>query len=357
EQLEGQVDLIAYEKSVEVNKLESPIKVKKVVEEKVTFDIDGEGKEGEVIDATYENANKNYKLRKRNAPETTYNKTDFKLKINGECVYQFRVDLCQMINHALELGNELLMNLRFQKRLWLGLEMSWMSGEYREQKIKEQFGTEEKMIRFFDKVEKILIGLVDPDSTQKPTIEEREKARELSIPLAIEKIRNHNEDLFKVQEKEVNEIVNGDFGTHKQRIIVKGAIANDLINEFKCIYIKYGKEKAFEHLDSLLKDYPEKEKMGDEQMNTINNKIRIIRDVFKDENWDRYEIWKEGKDNFGIVDRNNSFYKCFDTFEEYFGSDFIRPMKYTEKTIYEYNQTIKVLLFEDRIKVALYYSK
>ncbi|HSQ89374.1 hypothetical protein, partial [Romboutsia sp.] len=52
EQLEGQVDLIAYEKSVEVNKLESPIKVKKVIEEKVTFDIDGEGREEEVIDVT-----------------------------------------------------------------------------------------------------------------------------------------------------------------------------------------------------------------------------------------------------------------------------------------------------------------
>ena len=86
--------------------------------------------------------------------------------------------------------------------------------------------------------------------------------------------------------------------------------------------------------------------------------MKIIRDIFKDEKWNRYELFKKGKDSFGVVDRNDSFYNCFEEFEYYFGSsDFIKPMTCKEKIINEYNQTIKILSFGDDIKVTLYYTK
>lgn len=165
-QLEGQVDLISYEKSIEKSqRLESPKRISK--KEKITFDIDGEGALflTEKKDVDYVTAQKEYRLRLQHAPESTYNKTDFDLKINGECVYGFRVDLSKGFDHKFNLSEELLRNLRFQKRVWSGEEYSWMQGEYREKRIKEQFGTEKEMIEFFDKIEKILVGLDAPEPT------------------------------------------------------------------------------------------------------------------------------------------------------------------------------------------------
>lgn len=164
-------------------------KRKEDVIEEITFDIDGESSLHitEKKDVDYATAQKEYRLRLQSAPEETYNKTNFDLKINGECVYGFRVDLCRGFDHKFELADELLRNLKFQKRVWSGEEYSWMQGEYREKRIKEQFGTEEEMIKFFDKIEEILVGFGTPEPT---------KSEEVIEVVAVEKM----------EEKEINTI-------------------------------------------------------------------------------------------------------------------------------------------------------
>lgn len=87
-------------------------------------------------------------------------------------------------------------------------------------------------------------------------------------------------------------------------------------------------------------------------------KTMIIRDLFKDEKWSRYQLYKDGADGFGIIDRNNSYYKCFDEFEEYFKGDFITPYTYKIEIKEEYNQIIKhVKINNNKLGVILYYSK
>lgn len=128
---------------------------------------------------------------------------------------------------------------------------------------------EEKMIDDFctsaglyemNELPKWLKTIEKEQQKEEETLVEKEVARDKDVPVAIEKIMLHNEDLFLEEEKEVMQVVNGDFGTYEEPTRTTTSVADDLLNEFKSIHIKYGREKAFEHLEKLLGDMPEKPK-------------------------------------------------------------------------------------------------
>lgn len=90
------------------------------------------------------------------------------------------------------------------------------------------------------------------------TLKQKEMARNKDIPMAIKMMKEHNSDLFIKKDVEVEEVRNGRFGTYKEKVIIQYSDADDLIAEFMCIHIKYGRKDAIKHLKNLLSYIPKK---------------------------------------------------------------------------------------------------
>lgn len=88
-------------------------------------------------------------------------------------------------------------------------------------------------------------------------------------------------------------------------------------------------------------------------LNKEHINVGIIRDLFKDNNWNTYSIYKKGNEFSENDKRDSKINNCFDIFEEYFGSDFLIPTYYTIKVTNEYNQIIKEYKFGENIEILL----
>jgi hypothetical protein len=88
--------------------------------------------------------------------------------------------------------------------------------------------------------------------------EEKIIARDKDKQIAINMIREHDPNLFTKRDVEVEEVRNGRFGTYKEKVIIQCSDADDLIAEFMCIHIKYGRKDAIKHLKNLLSYIPKK---------------------------------------------------------------------------------------------------
>lgn len=86
-------------------------------------------------------------------------------------------------------------------------------------------------------------------------------------------------------------------------------------------------------------------------------KVGIIRDIFNDKKWSRYSIATKQKDSFGIADRDCKYYNAYETFEEYFGKDFITPMECEVREVEEPNYKIKIIRYGTFNYIHLFYKK
>ena len=157
----------------EVERLQNALveKTEELLGKKVTIDIDGEGKVEEIKDATYEDANRNYKKRRNQAPEkgNGYNKTTVVVKIDGKIFHEMSMCL-QSDTDCYELKDALLAQLKALRKTWVeGDGVPYFSPEKNQEVIKEKYGSKERLAIVLDAKELVVNNLgVEPEPTPDP---------------------------------------------------------------------------------------------------------------------------------------------------------------------------------------------
>lgn len=162
----------------EVERLQNALveKTEELLGKKVTIDIDGEGKVEEIKDATYEDANRNYKKRRKQAPEkgNGYNKTTVVVKIDGKIFHEMSMCL-QSDTDCYELKDALLAQLKALRKTWVeGDGVPYFSPEKNQEVIKEKYGSKERLAIVLDAKELVVNNLgVETEPTPDPEPEKK----------------------------------------------------------------------------------------------------------------------------------------------------------------------------------------
>lgn len=178
----------------EVEKLQKALveKTEELLGKEVTIDICGEGKVEEIKDATYADANANYKRRMHQAPEkgNGYNKTFITIKVDGKKFHE--VSMClQSDTKYYTLKDALLAQIDVLRKTWVeGSGVPYLSPEKNQAVIEQKYGSKEKLAISLNAKELVIKNLGE---VQEPTPDPEKKS---GFEVKVEKI----------EEKEMNTI-------------------------------------------------------------------------------------------------------------------------------------------------------
>lgn len=157
----------------EVEKLQKALveKEQELLAKTVTIDIDGEGSVEEIKDATYANANANYKRRIHQAPEkgNGYNKTFITIKVDGKKFHE--VSMClQSDTKYYTLKDALLAQIDVLRKTWVdGDGVPYLSPEKNQAVIEQKYGSKEKLAISLNAKELVIKNLGEkPEPTPEP---------------------------------------------------------------------------------------------------------------------------------------------------------------------------------------------
>lgn len=164
----------------EVEKLQKALveKTEELLGKEVTLDIDGEGKVEEIKDATYADANANYKRRMHQAPEkgNGYNKTFITIKVDGKKFHEVSMCLQSDTKHY-TLKDALLAQIDVLRKTWVeGSGVPYLSPEKNQAVIEQKYGSKEKLAISLNAKELVIknLGEVQEPTPDPEKMEEKE---------------------------------------------------------------------------------------------------------------------------------------------------------------------------------------
>lgn len=151
------------ENYLEIERLKKNLvkKEQELLSKEVTFDIDGEGKVEEIKDASYADANENYKRRRYQAPEkgNGYNKTYVTMKLDGEKFHDMVICLHGETEHH-NLKDAILAQLKVLRKTWVeGDGVPYFKPEKNKEIIEKKYGSKEKLAIVLDAKEMVVRNL------------------------------------------------------------------------------------------------------------------------------------------------------------------------------------------------------
>ncbi len=151
------------ENYLEVERLKKNLvkKEQELLSKEVTFDIDGEGKVEEIKDASYADANENYKRRRYQAPEKCdgYNKTYVTMKLDGKKFHDMVICLHGETEHH-NLKDAILAQLKVLRKTWVeGDGVPYFKPEKNKEIIEKKYGSKEKLAIVLDAKEIVVRNL------------------------------------------------------------------------------------------------------------------------------------------------------------------------------------------------------
>ncbi len=151
------------ENYLEVERLKKNLvkKEQELLSKEVTFDIDGEGKVEEIKDASYADANENYKRRRYQAPEkgNGYNKTYVTMKLDGKKFHDMVICLHGETEHH-NLKDAILAQIKVLRKTWVeGDGVPYFKPEKNKEIIEKKYGSKEKLAIALDAKEMVVRNL------------------------------------------------------------------------------------------------------------------------------------------------------------------------------------------------------
>lgn len=161
ERKEEEVKDAEHKEEVERLKKNLVKKEQELLSKEVTFDIDGEGKVEEIKDASYADANENYKRRRYQAPEkgNGYNKTYVTMKLDGKKFHDMVICLHGETEHH-NLKDAILAQLKVLRKTWVeGDGVPYFKPEKNKEIIEKKYGSKEKLAIVLDAKEMVVRNL------------------------------------------------------------------------------------------------------------------------------------------------------------------------------------------------------
>ena len=168
------------ENYLEVERLKKNLvkKEQELLSKEVTFDIDGEGKVEEIKDASYADANENYKRRKYQAPEkgNGYNKTYVTMKLDGKKFHDMVICLHGETEYH-NLKDAILAQIKVLRKTWVeGDGVPYFKPEKNKEIIEKKYGSKEKLAIALDAKEMVVRNLgIESELTIETHIEKMEE--------------------------------------------------------------------------------------------------------------------------------------------------------------------------------------
>ena len=340
------------ENYLEVERLKKNLvkKEQELLSKEVTFDIDGEGKVEEIKDASYADANENYKRRKYQAPEkgNGYDKTYVTMKLDGKKFHDMVICLHGETEHH-NLKDAILAQLKVLRKTWVeGDGVPYFKPEKNKEIIEKKYGSKEKLAIVLDAKEMVVrsLGLDNPEPAPKA---------QLIIGFERTVIRTFNSgDKVITPSGEIANVLH--FATPEQMYLVnvEGKVDCELYKEED---LKKVEEVTIE---------THTEKMEEKEMNTINknaltNRMTKLGEFLK-ENRDKDAVEKRIKELFPMAMEIDVFEECDNSVFFLVGQEYVGK-KPTKKEIEEddievkyvvdtYGLTVNVDILDDSIEIS-----
>lgn len=170
------------ENYLEVERLKKNLvkKEQELLSKEVTFDIDGEGKVEEIKDASYADANENYKRRRYQAPEkgNGYNKTYVTMKLDGKKFHDMVICLHGETEHH-NLKDAILAQIKVLRKTWVeGDGVPYFKPEKNKEIIEKKYGSKEKLAIVLDAKEMVVENIDTTPVEEKKELTEFEHIAE-----------------------------------------------------------------------------------------------------------------------------------------------------------------------------------
>lgn len=257
-----------FNKKEELKKLEKALseKEQELLEKTVTIDIDGEGTVEEIKGATYEDANANYKKRKRLAPTEGCNKTFIKLRIDGKLLHETKMYL-KSNTDCYELKDALLAHIESLRETWItGFGVSYFTLEQNLAYIEKKYGSKEKLAIALNAKELIIKNL----GNNTETIDTK---KEPEIAPEPEKKSGFEVRIVNIESGEVVQVMNAPNMRMAEKI-ESGVLINLNREDYYVEIVDLSQSKNTETTEKIV------EKMEEKEMNTINKNAlnnRIVK--------------------------------------------------------------------------------